>query len=343
VRFSARRYPRRAGAALATMAVVWVAGWPAQAPAAPPPSGAITARAAPGPYATLLFSRTEITAADNCVVNNTNIARLDTTVAPYLRSLGLQATGTLVTDKTKPNALTCTHSRSSMTASWTQATKLASNYSWSFVSHTATYPSNLAGLTATQSEAETCGSAETIDSHGLPGGHGLIAYPGAQSLPVDLQTNYASTCFAWGRKYGSAGTTAASAGQTSPYWQNTVALNGGPCNVSTAACYTIPATGSQRYQLPSKYVGYINAIGPGEWFTLQAYILVTGTNPIYASSPVRWDCTSSNPRLHWTNDNERYCLQDWKTVVQAMRGIPSVTVTDPLTVGIAFGRPASYP
>src|SRR6185437_7781713 len=48
----------------------------------------------PGPYVTLLFSRTEMSAADNCVENDTNIATLDGTVAPYLQSLGMAGTGT---------------------------------------------------------------------------------------------------------------------------------------------------------------------------------------------------------------------------------------------------------
>lgn len=220
---------------------------------------------------------------------------------------------------------------------------LAQQYRWSFVSHTATYPSNLAGLTPAQSQAETCGSAAAIDNHGLPGGHGLIAYPGAQPVPVALQTNYAAKCFAWGRMYGSSGTTQAAAGAIAPYWQNTGVPNGGACNVATAPCYTIPATGSKRYNLPSKFLTTVRALEPDQWFTFQAFILVTGKSPAYATSPIRWDCTSSNVRMHWTNDNERYCYQDWQSVIAAISTVPGVIVTDPLTVGVKFGRPATYP
>jgi hypothetical protein len=296
-----------------------------------------------GPFATLLFSRSEITAADGCVVNDAGIARLDTVVAPYLKSLGMSGTGTLVTAKTKAAALTCTHSDSSMMTSWQNATALAGTYGWRFTSHTATYPSNIGSLTPAQAEAETCGSARTIDSHGLPGGHGMISYPGAQGPPVAVQRDYGARCFAWGRMYGSAGTTAAAAGTAPPYWQHTVAVNGGACNVSTAPCYTIASTGSPRYQLPAKFIGYLNAVGAGEWFTLQAYVLVTGKSPSYATSPIRWDCTAANVRLHWTNDNERYCYQDWQSIVRAIGARAGLTVTDPLTVGVAFGRPATYP
>jgi hypothetical protein len=229
-----------------------------------------------------------------------------------------------------------------MTSSWSTATTLASTYGWRFTSHTATYPPNIGGLPPTQAEAETCGSARTLDGHGLPGGHGMISYPGAQTQPTAIQTSYGARCFAWGRQYGSAGTTAMSAGTTSPYWQHTIVVNGGACNVQAAACYTIPSTGSPRYQLPSKFTGFLANVGPGEWFTLQAYILVTAKSPTYTSSPIRWDCTSANVRLHWTNDNERYCYQDWQAIVRAIDARADITVTDPLTVGIAFGRPATY-
>src|SRR5689334_16249546 len=60
---------------------------------APPPTAALGT----GPFVTLLFSRTEISAADNCVQDDDDIARLDTVVAPYLQSLGMAGTGTLVT------------------------------------------------------------------------------------------------------------------------------------------------------------------------------------------------------------------------------------------------------
>jgi hypothetical protein len=294
-------------------------------------------RASAGPYATLVFSRTEITAADGCVVDNRRIARLDTVVAPYLAARGMAATGTLTTDATKPAQLACTHERASMMASWAHATSLAQQFGWTFASHTATYPPNLADLTPAQSAAETCGSAETLDAHDLPGGHGLIAYPGAQPQPVSLQTNYGSRCFAWGRGF-SAGTgiTRATAATTPPYWQHTLTANGGPCNVPARAC-SAPSD-ARRYLLPAQMVSLVEGLAPGEWFTLQSFVLVRGTNPAYSSSAIRWDCTSSNPRLHWTNDWERYCFADWKAVVRAIAARPEVTVTDPLTVGTAFGR-----
>jgi len=303
------------------------------------------APATAGPYVTLLFSRTETGAADNCMPDDSGIAPLDTVVAPYLRSLGMTGTGTLVTGMTQATVAACTHFGDSLASSWANAASLATNFGWSFVSHTATYPGQLGKLTPTQSYAETCGSAAVLDGYGLPGGHGLIAYPGMQNPPVALQADYGANCFAWGRTYNKSGTTPAANGTTAPYWQETEAVNGGACHVSTAPCYTVTsgANGNSRYDEPSTIIARIQALQPGQWFTLQAYILVTGTNPGYSNNATRWDCTSTDPALHWTNDDERYCYSDWQQIVNAIAPMPSITVTDPLTVGVAFGRPASYP
>jgi hypothetical protein len=143
---------------------------------------------------TLLFSRTETSAADNCVPDNSGIAPLDTVVAPYLRSLGMPGTGTLVTGMTQATAPTCTHSCDSLTSPWAEAANLAQNFGWSFVSHTATYPSQLGKLTPTQSYAETCSYTAALAGSGLPGGHGLIAYPGTQTPPAALQAGYGANC-----------------------------------------------------------------------------------------------------------------------------------------------------
>ena len=319
----------------------------ARAPAHAVAAGAVNPAdpAGAGPFVTLLFSRAEVTAADNCLPDDSGVARLDTVVAPYLQSLGMAGTGSLVTGVTQETAPYCTHNGDSLTASWAQAASLAHNFGWSFVSHTTTYPGQLAKLSPTQSYAETCGSTAAIDAHGLPGGHGLIAYPGVQAPPPALQGNYGAGCFAWGRTYSPSGTTPAANGSTPPYWQDTNAADGGACHVSGTPCFNVASLskGHPRYELPSVIVAQIQALQPGQWYTLQSYILVTGTNPRYAKNATRWDCTSPNPSLHWTNDSERYCYSDWQQIVAAIAAMPGVTVTDPLTVGVAFGRPANYP
>jgi len=112
--------------------------------ASPAGTAAAGHTAAAGPFATLLFSRTEMTAADNCVPDNTGIATLDK-VAPFLHSLGMAGTGTLITGKTGQTTRHCSHRNESLNASWADATHLADTFGWSFVSHTATYPKTGAG------------------------------------------------------------------------------------------------------------------------------------------------------------------------------------------------------
>jgi hypothetical protein len=294
-------------------------------------------------YATLFFSRSEVDGADGCTPDSTGIARLDTTVAPYLQSLGMAGTGSLVTSRTFLTKNNCTHGGDSLTASWNQATALVQTDGWHFVSATATYPGDISSLTPQQQQAETCGSAKTLDAHGMPGAHGLIAYPGAQGLPTAVQTTYGAKCFAWGRQYHKSGTTTAAMGTTPPFWQYTRVFNGGPCNDPTAACYTITATGSQRYATPADLIALVNSLQPGQWLTLQSYILVKGKTPSYVHNGTQWNCNAADPNLHWSNDVERYCYKDFQQVVQAIAARGDITVTDPLTVGIAFGRPATYP
>jgi hypothetical protein len=353
-RFASTWRARRAGllgavTVAAAVALVPAAGTAASGPPQAPRAGAAPAgsAAASGPFVTLLFSRSEISAADNCVENDTNIARLDTTVAPYLHSLGMAGTGTLVTDRTDATTRHCTHYNDDLTSSWADATSLAQNYGWNFVSHTATYPTlaQIENFTPAQAKAQTCGSEATIKAHGLPGAAGMIAYPGSYTknpAVVNLQANYGSTCFDWGRQYNQArhGLTKLADASTPPYWSYSLAVVGGPCNDPTQPCYTVHVQNG-RYTLPSTMISHIEALKPGQWFTLQAYLLVTGKNPKYTSDKMRWDCTSSNPALHWTNTTVRYCYSDYQQIIQAIAADPSITVTDPLTVGRAWGRPFS--
>ncbi|MGA8248124.1 MAG: hypothetical protein WB797_14570, partial [Nocardioides sp.] len=308
----------------------------------PPASAAVAAAPAIGPFATLLFSRTEMTAADGCTPDDRNIARLDTTVAPYLHSLGMTGVGSLETGVVKQSVDKCVHYSSTMMGSWDEAQALADD-GWSFVSHTATYPMDV-DLPPERADAETCGSANTIEAHGLPGAHGMIAYPGDLAQPTQLQTEYGAKCFAWGRWYGNHGITTVSDATKPPFWQHIAGAGGGPCNDSTKACYRRSmVSGSKHYTLPGDLIDDVHLLGPGRWFTLQAFVLVKGKSPAYSTSKVAWDCTSPNPVLHWTNDNERYCLTDFEQVLQALAAVPGIIVTDPLTVGIAMGRPADYP
>lgn len=335
--------------AAVAMALVPAAGAAASGSVQPPrtgPAAPSTTALGSGPFVTLLFSRSEISAADNCVEDDTNIARLDTVVAPYLHSLGMAGTGTLVTKRTNATTRFCTHYNDDLTASWADATNLAKNFGWSFVSHTATYPSlaKIESLTPQQAYAETCGSEQTIAAHGLPGAAGMIAYPGSYTknpAVVNLQTKYGQTCFDWGRQYNHAAhgqNFLSTASTTPPYWVYPVAVVGGPCNDPTQPCYTVHIQNG-RYTMPSTIINQIKRLKPGMWYIFQAYVLVTGKSPKYTSNKNRWDCTSSNPAEHWTNVTVRYCYSDYQQIIQAIAADKNITVTDPQTIGKAYGRP----
>ncbi len=330
------------------MAVALLAGlaWGASfaaapgAGAAPLPPGDDVAMTAPltTSFVTLLFSRSEVAAADQvpCVPDERNVATLEGVVAPYLSSLGYAGTGTIQTGTTRQSTGYCTHYGETSAISWDGASRLARQYAWHFVSHSATYPTNWAKLSPARIQAETCGSAATLDAHQLPGAHGLFAWP-SNSFVDAIQTSYVSRCFAFGRQYSWIPTTAALA-LTPPYYQHTKGMNGGACNDPTLACYTLKAQGNAgHYNLPSAIIARMRSLKPGDWYTIQFYLLVTGTSPTYSTNKTAWDCTSSNPKQHWTNDNERYCWSDFQQIVRAIP--PSFVVTDPLTVAHLLGRP----
>jgi hypothetical protein len=149
-------------------------------------SATATLTVSPQKFVELTFSRTEVTATDGgCTADDTNIARLDTTVEPYLHSLGLTATGSIETGPTQPAGFWCAHYGLTMATSWNLARQLAAD-GWTFVSHSLDYPaSTWSSLTLAQKWDETCGSAQTIDANGLPGGDDMFLWPNNK---VDSQT-----------------------------------------------------------------------------------------------------------------------------------------------------------
>ena len=291
-----------------------------------------------GPFVTFLFSRTEQTAAQGCVPDVTGTAPLSTDVAPYLASLGLTATGTVVTNATKLATEYCTHSSESLASSQADLQQLSTLYGWTFVPHEYDSPGKLATLTPNQDWQVTCGQAQVLQSWGLNGFNGMIAYPGLQTNGPEvasLQANYGRNCFGWGRTYTKGKTlqqqvTTQAAATVAPYWQKTIALKGGP------------GTGSTAYTDPQSVISLMQSLQPGEWLTIQVYLLVDGTNA--PGDPITWSCDQPGV-TNTTSDVERYCESDADQVFQEAATLQDsgfITVTDPLTVAIAFGRPSTY-
>lgn len=297
------------------------------------------------PYVSLVFSRSEMTAMDGtaCAVDDANIVRTDAVVAPYLAQLGIRAAGSLETTPTRVTGYWCAHYGESAAISWTEAQLLSKLYGWSFVSHTATYPKTAAAWLAmdpAQLYAETCGSALAISSHGLTGASGMFLWPRSDVDPAALP--FVEQCFDVSRTYHGMGVTTQAQVDTAPYEVRTLGLWGGRCNDPALPCASL--TTPVPYMLPSTVIGRLDALQAGQWFSLQSFILVTGTNPAYKTNLSRWDCTSPNPADHWSNDAERYCYSDFQAIMAAIHqkiATNGLISGEPASIAAAFGRNVS--
>jgi hypothetical protein len=279
-----------------------------------------------GPFLTLLFSRSEIGTATRCVADPTGWANLLTVVAPELARRGIAATGSVETGITKDTTRACVHYRRTLAASWADLTRLRETYGWAFVSHGRAWATNLASMTEQQQWSDTCGSLLDLERHGFWTADGLFAYPNNR-WSQEVETNVVSTCFAFGRRYGSGPTSRAEA-TSSPYWQRTQGISGGRCNNPALPCASLHTI--TTYRSPDRIRAQLASVGPDQWLTLQSYVLVTGDRP------GQWRCNAADWHDRWTNDAERYC---WRDYLRILDGIPStVTVTDPKTVAKAWGR-----
>jgi hypothetical protein len=181
---------------------------------------------------------------------------------------------------------------------------------------------------------ETCGSAQTIDAFGLPGAADMFLWPDNMINQATL-VNYVEPCFGTNRLYRPTVTTAAEM-DSPPYQQLVWGINGGYCNTPGAPCRLVPGA-AVAYRTPASIISAINSLMPGQVLTLQTYLNVTGTNPAYLTNATRWDCTSPDPNLHWTNDVERYCWNDLQTILSYIAS-SGLGITQPGVVEAAFGR-----
>ena len=294
------------------------------------------------PQVTLVFSRTELSAADDstggetgsCIRDDADIAPLDTVVAPYVATNypNVHLVGSIETGPTQATGHWCPHSGKSYGSSWSDLAALQ-NLGWTFIDHSATYATNWSSLTAQQQYDQTCGSRDVITSHGLAGANGQFDWPN-NKFSSTVNTQYVRNCFSFSRGYGSGVTTEAQIdadnGQNS-----TIGVSGGHCNVTGLACSTVNSV--KAYTLPSTIITKLHNLADGQWLNLQTYLLVTGQNPVYGTNPTRWDCTNPDPRYHWTNDVERYCWNDMQTVLAAINSDSSVQMNSPAGVASVWG------
>ena len=307
------------------------------------PVGAASAAATPPPQLSIVFSRTELSAADHsvggeygtCVRDDRGIAPLDTVVAPFIASHYPNIhplVGSVETGHMADSGTWCAHNGKTAAASWAAMQSLQAGYGWRFISASRTRVRVWTKLTPAQITAETCGSRDTILSHGLLGAAGQYNWPN-NVIDLTVQQQYVRQCFGFGRQYGS--------GVTTPAWsqansglQLTRGIHGGHCTDTTQPC---SAGIAAAYMTPNKVISKIKALQPGQWLSIQSYVLVTGTNPAYATNKNRWDCTSANPARHWTNDVERYCWVDFQAILAAIPA--TVQVNAPDAVAAVWGMP----
>ena len=308
------------------------------------PVGAASAAATAPPQLSIVFSRTELSAADHsvggeygtCVRDDRGIAPLDTVVAPFIASHYPNihpVVGSVETGHMPDSGYWCAHNGKTAAASWAAMQNLQARYGWRFISASRTRVRNWTKLTPAQVNAETCGSRDDLLNHGLLGAGGQYNWPDNR-IDLTVQQQYIRQCFDFGREYGSGVTTLAWS-QANSGLQLTRGVHGGHCTDTTQPC---SAGIAAAYMTPNKVIGKIKALTPGQWLSIQSYVLVTGTNPSYATNGNRWDCTSTNPARHWTNDVERYCWVDYQAILAAIPA--TVQVNAPDAVAAVWGMPA---
>jgi hypothetical protein len=276
-----------------------------------------------GRFATIVIGRSEWVAAAGCEPLEGAVA-LDR-AALALAARGLRATGGVVPGPVDQTERTCDDGFAIRT-SWNDLAALR-DAGWAFVPRSS---GPLEGLAADDQRAQTCGARDALVAQGHDRAWGLFAYAN-NARDVAVQRDLVATCFAFGRTYGNGVTVQERL--ASPWWQSTRSVNGGACQDEARPCAAVPGVRPDlRYDPPDELAATLRA-APGEWRTVQFYRFVEGARLV--GDPA-WDCTSADPRDHWTTRPELYCFVDFVAVLDALD--PAVTVTDPATVAEAWGR-----
>ncbi len=293
---------------------------------------AAAAETDPG-YLTLLFARAQMRATDGCTPVPGSVSLFE--IADELSARGIVASAAVVTNQTSESAETCLDDIGTY-ASWDQLAGLRDDHSWTMVS-TGKAHADITQLTLAGQLEESCGSLEPLEAHGHDRAWGLFGYANDR-YTVAIQESTVSTCFAYGRTYASDGTPRNQrAALASPWFQETLSVNGGECNDAASPCYELDGV-SRRYMSP-QWLGEHMAVGSDEWLVVQTYRFVEGAN-LDPTSTNQFDCTSPDWRDHWTARPELYCLDDYLGAVDyaVAQGGTGLITTDAATVAEAWGR-----
>ncbi len=281
-------------------------------------------------YVSILFGRIQWAQAENCVRMATAVDL--GTAADALAARGLTATGNIVLNQVPASGFWC-EGGFSLHPGWDRI-QLLRQQGWSFVS-AGKYYRYMTGLSYQQQKDNSCGSLPLFAQRGIDAS-GLFAYPNDQ-YSASIQADPVSTCFDWGRTYGTGVTSRWQAGQ--PWFQSTHTTQGARCNRPNAGC-PYAAFEKWQYTLPSRIIATIQNLQPGQWYSVQFYRFVTGAN-LDSLDRFRWDCRATDPTLHWATRPEVYCWNDFVQVIDVLaqeRAATGLVVTDPASVAAAWGR-----
>ncbi|HEY0388674.1 MAG TPA: hypothetical protein VGC71_09550 [Gaiellales bacterium] len=277
-------------------------------------------------HLTVQFGRSMIGAVtSSCALRPGAVSLLS--VASLLQQRGIAATSNATVD------LVGTCGGSIGYASWGQLQTLRDTYGWTLTSRGVT-GRDLTGLSAEEQTAETCGSLQAFVDHGFTRAWGLFSYAGGDPV-ADAQTGAVNRCFSYGRDYEPLSNAYPVA---APYIVYVNDVIGGRCHNPTLACYGMPIKNARWYMPRQLLLAYANAglDGTGRWDILQFYRMVGGHAGTTSSTTPAWSCDAPDPRDHWTNQPELYCLNDMLWVLD--RVDPSISYTDPAAMGAAQGR-----
>ena len=283
---------------------------------------ALASTAAPAPrYVTIQFGRSiEGSYTNPGCVPVPGILRLDTVVAD-LSSMHLPAIGTVNVDRASTTGEDCTNG--DIYADWSD-----------LLNHNDITGDTPPPSMGTGSQyAESCGSLPDFTAEGFDNAWGEFAYPDDVHTPA-IQKNPVSTCFAYGRVYSYTPIVNKRSTLKAPWFEDADNVLGGECNVQGMACYSLTTTAGKHYTSPAGWASILRNETGNEWDDLQFYQLVTGSSD--QSTSFSWDCTSSNWKLHWTSHTEMYCLNDFMTIIAAIK--PGTVDASPAAVATAWGR-----
>lgn len=303
-------------------------------PATPTAADPIRPAREPGPgYLTIQFGRTQWTTGKSCVALPKTVDLGE--MAQAMDERNLVGTGGVVLDRTPETGIGCFHGYGLQTA-WDWMRRAQDRHGWSFVSQSRSYP-YMPGLPYDDQVAESCGSLPDFASHGIEDADALFMYP-ANKWTADLQVDPVSSCFAYGRRFLS-NTPNVRADMGPPWFSFTTSVNGGFCNDPSLPCHTHTGTAGQPlngYSNPTAIARLVN-VAPDTWYSVQFYRFVKGS---YQNDTFGWNCEAADWRAHWTSNDELYCWNDVRKILNAAAAAAAngVVSAGPHEVALAWGR-----